>query len=421
MPRYSQMDIVRFVVHHADKLNASVHSQHVNNVMNHQPVTIDQKGTGCLYRMLTISPWRCSQGVGGAGALCQASLLRYRHRRCRGPPRRELLHLRPARAHSISSVVFYPLTFAQSISASDLPGFLQLSVESFLQKAKKMLVKELITCKSSATLEEAAKLMLQVHSPNLRHARRRLTHTVAPCAPPLCTGRAEQARRYVVGHRRLRLHRQDPQVNLFAHVCLAQKCYVEVQYSTGPPSGCASVRPHLQRRQTLGRFLEMTGMQPGKEIQPSWRFAPGVSYPTAEYPSTAHSERLRYRRFVALRLPNQVSFEPSNAFCSSVVRALPTSETMLQPPASQPVGDKPPHTLPWRELCLSAWAKIQQRKFMAPPTDEQSAPLGRDIALKFNSTSSIHLRDTVAEPDIDELTWWCGPSPPRNCILTFSP
>lgn len=39
------MDIVRFVVHHADKLNASVHSQHVNNVMNHQPVTIDQKGT----------------------------------------------------------------------------------------------------------------------------------------------------------------------------------------------------------------------------------------------------------------------------------------------------------------------------------------------------------------------------------------
>lgn len=94
---------------------------------------------------------------------------------------------------------------------------------------------------------------------------------------------------------------------------------------------------------------------------------------------------------------------------------------MLQPPASQPVGDKPPHTLPWRELCLSAWAKIQQRKFMAPPTDEQSAPLGRDIALKFNSTSSIHLRDTVAEPDIDELTWWCGPSALFGTVSSLSP
>lgn len=83
---------------------------------------------------------------------------------------------------------------------------------------------------------------------------------------------------------------------------------------------------------------------------------------------------------------------------------------MLQAPATQLVGDKPPHTLPWRELCLSAWAKVQQRKFMAPPKDESHCgALGHDLALKFNSTSSIHLRDTVIEPDIDELTWWCDP------------
>ena len=67
------MDIVRFVVHHADKLNASVHSQHVNNVMNHQPVTIDQKRTSSV-------PWLHQSYIRGAVKVSAALELCAKHR-----------------------------------------------------------------------------------------------------------------------------------------------------------------------------------------------------------------------------------------------------------------------------------------------------------------------------------------------------
>ena len=39
---------------------------------------------------------------------------------------------------------------------------------------------------------------------------------------------------------------------------------------------------------------------------------------------------------------------------------------------------------------------------------ESNVALGHDLSVKFNSTSTLHLRDTYTEPDLDELTWWCA-------------
>lgn len=38
--------------------------------------------------------------------------------------------------------------------------------------------------------------------------------------------------------------------------------------------------------------------------------------------------------------------------------------------------------------------------------DRGAAPLTTHLIQKFNSTSSLYIKDTLQAPDLDEITWW---------------